>query len=368
MREVLETSLQDRFFIAVPGLNLYSGDTCAVNFQLFARHPRTLHSFAANQFTMPAVRRNSRLKANDDTGFGANPENFGGRFVNRDGSYNVRKEGVPFLRRFSLFHTMLNMPAGKFFGTLFLFYLCINFLFAWIYFIIGRSQFQGIFVSGFGPVFKEMFFFSTETFTTVGYGRVNPAGDAANSVAATESMLGFLSFAIATGLIYGRFSKPKAFLLFSKEALISPYRDGKGLMFRFATYKDNHTLTNLDIKVTAAMLMEENGERTFKFYDLDLERSHVESLPMNWTIVHPLSEKSPLNDYTAEDLKLADVELYVSVRGFDDVYSNIVQQRTSYTFEEILFNRKFVQMYHESENGRTTVVELHKLHTHTEVE
>jgi inward rectifier potassium channel len=138
-------------------------------------------------------------------------------------------------------------------------------------------------------------------------------------------------------------------------------------MFRFATYKDNHTLTNLDIKVTAAMLMEENGKRTFKFYDLDLERNHVESLPMNWTIVHPLGENSPLNDYTAEDLKLADVELYVSVRGFDDVYSNIVQQRTSYTFEEILFNRKFVQMYHESENGKTTVVELHKLHEHREV-
>jgi inward rectifier potassium channel len=88
---------------------------------------------------------------------------------------------------------------------------------------------------------------------------------------------------------------------------------------------------------------------------------------MNWTIVHPLDEKSPLNDYTAEDLKSADVELYVSVRGFDDVYSNIVQQRTSYTFDEILFNRKFVQMYHESENGKTTVVELHKLDEHREV-
>ena len=133
-------------------------------------------------------------------------------------------------------------------------------------------------------------------------------------------------------------------------------------MFRFATYKDNHTLTNLEIKVNVAMLLEENGKRTYKFYDLDLERSHVESLPMNWTIVHPLDEKSPLFDFTANEMKKADVELYVSVRGFDDVYSNIVQQRTSYTFEEILFNRKFVQMYHESENGRTTIVELQKLH------
>src|SRR5438309_6635365 len=116
-----------------------------------------------------------------------------------------------------------------------------------------------------------MILFSTETFTTVGYGRVNPVVDTANSVAAIESMLGFLSFAIATGLLYGRFSKPKAFLLFSKNALISPYREGSALMFRFATYKDNHTMTNVDIKVNVALLVEENGKATYKFYDLDLE-------------------------------------------------------------------------------------------------
>ena len=316
---------------------------------------------------MAIERRPSQLIANDNTGFGTNPDNYGGRFVNRDGSFNVRKEGVPLLKRFSLYHSMLNMPVAKFFGALFLFYLCINFLFACIYFFIGKGQFQGILASTYPDIFKEMFFFSTETFTTVGYGRVNPVGGAANSVAATESMLGFLSFAVATGLIYGRFSKPEAFLLFSKHALVSPYQNGKALMFRFATYKDHHTLTNLEIKVNVAMLLEENGNRSYKFYDLELERGHVESLPMNWTIVHPLNEKSPLNDYTPEDMKKADVELYVSVRGFDDVYANIVQQRTSYTFDEILFNRKFVQMYHESENGRTTIVELHRLHEHAEI-
>ena len=316
---------------------------------------------------MTIDRRHFHLKANDDTGFGTNPDNYGGRFVNRDGSFNVRKEGIPFLKRFSLYYSMLNMPAGKFFGTLFLFYLCINFLFAWIYFFIGKGQFQGILVSTPPDIFKEMFFFSTETFTTVGYGRVNPVGSMANSVAAMESMLGFLSFAVATGLLYGRFSKPRASLFFSKQALVSPYRGGKALMFRFASYKDNHTLTNLEIKVNVAMQLEENGKSTYKFYDLDLERSHVESLPMNWTVVHPLNEKSPLNEYTPDDMKKADVELYVSVRGFDDVYSNIVQQRTSFTFEEIIFNRKFVQMYHESENGKTTIVELDKLHEHVGV-
>ncbi|HVY76788.1 MAG TPA: ion channel [Puia sp.] len=309
-------------------------------------------------------RRHFKFKTNNDTGFGFNPENFGGRFVNRDGSFNVRKEGIPFLKRFSLYHSMLSMPILKFLGTLFLFYLGANFVFAWLYFFIGASQFQGIVSTNSWAFFKEMFFFSTETFTTVGYGRVNPTGEAANSVAAIESMLGFLSFAVATGLIYGRFSRPKAFLVFSRSALISPYREGKGLMFRLASYKDNHTLTNVEIKVSAAMQVEENGKMIYKFYDLNLERNRVENLSMNWTIVHPLDEHSPLYSLSSADMKQFDVELYVSVRGFDDVFSNIVQQRTSYTYEEILFDRKFVQMYHESKNGRTTIVELDRLDEH----
>ena len=316
---------------------------------------------------MALTRRHGHIKANDDTGFGGNPDNYGGRFVNRDGTFNVRKEGIPFFRRFSLYHTMLNMPTWKFYGTLFTFYFSVNFLFACIYFFIGITQFQGVLaVSGFA-YFKEMYFFSTETYTTVGYGRVNPIGDSANSVAAIESMLGFLSFAIATGLLYGRFSKPKAFLLFSKDALVSPYRNEKALMFRFATYKDNHTMTNVDIKVNAALLVEENGKSSFKFYDLDLERNHVETLPMNWTVVHHLTPESPLFELTGEDMKKADLEIYVSVRAFDDVYSNVVQQRTSYTYNEILFDRKFVQMYRESADGKTTIVELHRLDEHKEV-
>jgi inward rectifier potassium channel len=284
--------------------------------------------------------------------------------MNRDGTFNVKKEGLTFFRRFSLYHSMLNMPNWKFYGTLFAFYLLVNFFFACIYFFIGPSQFQGILASGQLGTFKEMFFFSTETFTTVGYGRVNPVGDSANAVAAIESMLGFLSFAIATGILFGRFSKPKAYLVFSRQALVSPYRGGKALMFRFAAYKDNHTLTNLDIKVNAAMVLGDDGKSVFKFYDLELERSHVESLPMNWTVVHPLNADSPLFEYTAEDMKKTDLEIYVSVRAFDDVYSNIVQQRTSYTYDEILFDRKFVQMYRESKDGKTTIVELHKLHEH----
>ena len=313
------------------------------------------------------TRINPFSKINNDTGFGNNPGDYGGRFVNRDGSFNLEKEGIPFWDKFSVFHTMLNLPRWKFIGLIIAFYLVINFLFACIYFFIGVDQMGGMIGNTRWEMFKEMYFFSTQTFTTVGYGRVNPIGDAANFIAAIESLSGFLSFAIVTGLIYGRFSKPKAYLIFSDEALVSPYQDKTALMFRFASYKDNHTLTNVEIKVNIGLQIQENEKPVFKFFDLELERSRVESLPMNWTVVHPIDDKSPLKGFTEEDMKAADIEVYVLVRGFDDVYSNIVLQRTSYTYAEILLDRKFVQMYRESKDGKTTILELHKLNDYIEV-
>lgn len=302
-----------------------------------------------------------RLKENNDTGFGTNADNYGGRFINRDGTFNLRKEGMTFIQRYSIYHHMLTLPRWKFAGVIVVFFLLINFVFAAIYLLIGIQQLQGVIATTPWGKFKEAYFFSTETFTTVGYGRVNPVGDAANLVAAIEALSGFLSFAIATGLMYGRFSRPHAFLVFSDYALISPYRGGAALMFRFAPYKDNHALTNVEIRVNVGLKVQVDGNAEYRYYDLALERNRVESLPMNWTVVHPIDEKSPLLGFTSDDMQAADVELYVLIRGFDDIYSNFVQQRTSYTYAEIRFNKKFVPMYRESKDGKTTILELHKL-------
>ncbi len=314
-------------------------------------------------------RINPFSKINNDTGFGNNASSYGGRFINRDGSFNLRKEGMSFFNRFSIYHSMLNLPRWKFITLIVVFYLCINLLYTILYLLIGTDgQFQGMIAATEWQKIKEVYFFSTETFTTVGYGRVNPVGDAANFVASIEAMSGFLSFAIATGLIYGRFSKPKAYLAFSEHALVTPYQDKTALMFRFVSYKDNHILTNVDIKVNIGLKVQENGKEVYKFYDLSLERSHVESLPMNWTVVHPIDDSSPFMGFSFEDMKTADVELYVLVRGFDDVYSNMVLQRTSYTFDEIKFNKKFIAMYRESDDGKTTILELHKLNEYKELQ
>jgi len=137
-------------------------------------------------------------------------------------------------------------------------------------------------------------------------------------------------------------------------------------MFRFAPYKDNHTLTDVQIRVNIGLkVLQDDLTEEYRYYDLTLERSKVESLPMNWTVVHPMDENSPLRDFTYRDMAAADVEIYVLIRGFDDVYSNFVQQRTSYTYQEIKFDGKFVPMYRESEDGKTTILELHKLNEYT---
>jgi inward rectifier potassium channel len=301
------------------------------------------------------------LKMNNDTGFGTNADSYGGRFINKDGTFNLRKEGMSYFKRYSIFYDMLTVPLWRLTLIILAFFMTINLVFAIIYLLIGLQQLQGVIATTPWGKFKEAFFFSTETFTTVGYGRVNPIGGAANLVAALEAMCGFLSFAIATGLMYGRFSRPHAYLIFSEKALISPYKDGAALMFRFAPYKDNHTLTDVQIRVNIGLKVAMDGTTEYRYYDLDLERTRVESLPMNWTVVHPLDAKSPLKSFSWEDMQTADVELYVLIRAFNDIYSNFVQQRTSYTYKEIEFNRKFVPMYRESKDGKTTILELHKL-------
>jgi inward rectifier potassium channel len=324
-----------------------------LNLNLFFKH---------TTMSMRSFRKvNPLLKANNDTGFGSNVNSSGGRFINKDGTFNLRREGISPFRKISIYQKMLAVPTWKFICIILIFYFVLNLFFTAIYLLIGADQLQGMIAHSGWARFKEVFYFSTQTFTTVGYGRVNPVGDAANIISSIEALSGFMSFAIATGLIYGRFAKPKSYLLFSDNALISPHHGGTALMFRFVTYKDNHTLTNVEIKVNIALKEEEHGKPVYKFYDLDLERYKVESLPMNWTVVHTIDEKSPLSGFTMDDIIVADVELYVLITAFDEVFSNPVLQRTSYTYREMRFDAKFVPMYRESADGMTTILEMHKL-------
>ena len=175
---------------------------------------------------------NFRAKAVVNTGFGNNNSSYGGRFVNKDGLPNVEKRGLSYFQRFSWFHTMLQLPNYKFLGLVILFYALVNLLFAVIYLFIGLENLSGMNANTFWEKFGEAYFFSAQTFTTVGYGRINPTGFSASAVSSIEALMGLLSFAIATGLLYGRFSKPKAYLKFSHNAILAPYKNGLAIMMR----------------------------------------------------------------------------------------------------------------------------------------
>jgi inward rectifier potassium channel len=305
-------------------------------------------------------RINSRLKAEDNSGFGTNSNYSGGRFYNRTGNPNVIKRGVGIFDRYSWYHTMLAMPRGKFLSLLFIIYILINILFAGIYYLIGIQHLSGVNSGGSMKNFTEVFFFSTQTFTTVGYGRISPTGFLTSAVATFEAFLGLLSFAIATGLFYGRFSRPQAFIKFSNNAVIAPYKNGIAFMFRLAPYKNNN-LSEGEVKLTLAMRIEENGQMVNKFYGLDLEISKVNAITLSWTLVHAINESSPLYNLTLQDLIAARAEILVFIKGFDEVFANTVVSRTSYVAEEIVWGAKFKIMYHSSDNKEHTIIDIDRI-------
>ncbi len=311
---------------------------------------------------MSSVKKiNPFSKSNPDTGFGVQPNQIGERFVNKDGSFNLRKEGLPLLQRLSLYSNLLDLSWTRFLGIIFLSFLILNAFFTALYFLAGDNQIQGLISTSPWERMKELFYFSTQTFTTVGYGRINPIRDAAHIIASLESMSGLLFFALVTGLLYGRFTRPKAYISFSENALISPYKEGAALMFRMVPYKINHHLTDAHVVINLAITVTEKNKPEFKFFKLNLERSRIDAFNMNWTVVHPIDNESPLLHFSKEDLEASDLELYVQVTGFDHIFSNMVMQRTSYTYKEIIWGAKFRPMYRESPDGATTILELQKL-------
>lgn len=309
--------------------------------------------------------RKTKTTTVDNTGFSNTSGTSGARIVDKNGSVNVRKTGIPFFEQISLFHSLIRMSSGKFLFTVFLFYAITNVFFATIYMLVGVENLQGIvanendLLSG----FQQAIFFSSQTLTTVGYGHISPVGLLANIVAAVESFVGILSFAMVTGLLYGRFTLPKAFLKFSENILVAPYKGQRALMIRFATYKNNH-ITDVEAKMTVAYRAMEDGKKVSKFFTPRLEIDKITSLALSWTLVHVLDENSPFFDMGKEELLNADYEIMYHIKGFDEHFSNIVQQRYSYTREEMIYGAKFLPAFYSEQDGSTTVLELNKLNLH----
>jgi inward rectifier potassium channel len=279
------------------------------------------------------------------------------RTINPDGSFNVRRVGVSW-RAFHPWLHMINLSWTGFALLIACFYGGVNFLFALVYFAMGPDSVIGSAAATEGGRLLNCFFFSGHTLTTVGYGTLAPHGVVANIAAIIEALFGLLGFAIITGLLVARVSRPSARIHYSEKALIAPYQTGTALMFRIANERSNN-LMELEVRVTLMQVIEKAGTLERKFDELALERKSVLLFPLTWTVVHPLDEASPLHGKTAEDLARLQIELIVLVKGFDETFSQVVHSRYSYGADEIVWGAKFVRAFRVEPAGM--LLELDKI-------
>lgn len=301
-----------------------------------------------------------------DLGLGTKVSDQTQRMINRDGSFNVARRGLPFLQSLSVYHTLISTSWWKFNLLLVTSFVAVNCIFTLCYLVIGLEHLAGASGTGILQRFSEAFFFSTQTFTTVGYGRISPDGFLANAVATFESMTGWLYFAMAAGLFYGRFSRPQARIIFSKHAIIAPYRGGTAFEFRIANERNNQ-LIEVEAQVLLAKRERHNGQNRRQFYPLALERTQVTFFPLTWTVVHPINESSPLYGATQESLAASDAEFLILLKAFDDTFSQTVHARSSYSHDEVVVGAKFGTIYTTDVNGKTAVA-LHRIHDIERVE
>jgi len=199
-------------------------------------------------------------------------------------------------------------------------------------------------------------FLSVETFGTIGYGNIYPMGVAPNMIIMFESLTGLFTLALGTGILFARFSRPTAAIIFSQRAVVAPYHGKTGLMFRL-TNKRMNQLIELEAKVLFSRVRA--GARIYD--QLSLERTRVVFFPLSWTIVHPIDEKSPMYGMTHADFVQNDAEFLVLLSGIDETFSQTVHARTSYKPPEIVFGHRFVNIYNRVRPDGTVSIDVRKL-------
>ncbi len=305
---------------------------------------------------MPPNARTTAEPPPSDLGFGSVvTRRRGYRLINRDGSFNVRVRRNNWSHNFFSYHTLLSLSWPRVFGLLIAGFLLVNALFAAAYLACGPDALAGN--DRLDPRARA-FFFSVQTLATIGYGNVTPSTYAANLVVVAESILGLLGLAVATGVVFARFSRPVADIRYSAHAVIAPYGDVTAFEFRVVNGRRNQ-LINVTAIVTVSRFEGEGQNRQRRFHQLPLERTTVAFFPLNWTIVHPIDDTSPLRGWDAAKLLDAEAEFNVLLTAVDETFSQTVHSRSSYTAEEVLFGHRFEMMFAESD--REYVLDFDKL-------
>jgi inward rectifier potassium channel len=318
---------------------------------------------------LPKIRRKNDAP---EYGFGTTSNSAGQRILNPDGTANIVRVGEPKFNFINIYHNLITITWGKFNLMVFAFYFIFNLSFALMYYLIVPDGIGGMQFNNETGRFVEIFFFSAQSLTTVGYGRLYPTGEICSSIAAIESMFGLLGFALATGLLYGRFSRPTAKLLYSKNILISPYnhpnyidKADTALMFRIANARNNQ-LIEIEAQLLFSYNEESNGKISRRFQRLKLEVDKINFLAMTWTIVHPIDADSPLKEINLLDLDKVDAEFLISIKAIDDTYVQQIYARSSYKWQDLIVGARFLSTISTAEDGRTAI-DLRKLDNYEKI-
>lgn len=282
------------------------------------------------------------------------------RLLNRDGSFNSRRVGLGWWESQSAYHTALAMTWPKFLLTSSVLYLAINLVFTLAYLACGAGALDGVAPESLGGPFGRAFFFSIETFATIGYGNISPVGVLPHAVMVVESLVALMSQALITGLLFARFARPSAHIRFSSSMVVSPFRGGTGLMFRIVNTRDNQII-DLTARVNCSWMEHGPNGPMRRFQLLELERATVMLFPLAWTLVHPIDDKSPLRDLTDADLRARSYEFIVLITGTEETFAQQVHARTSYRAEEIAWGAKFRNIFNPADARGMISIDVHRL-------
>jgi len=299
--------------------------------------------------------------AERDLGFGsvvANETRL--RLLNRDGSFNVHREGTGFWHSLSLYHWLLQISWPRFFALVVATYVVINIAFASAFLFAGADALSG---ASPGGRFWRAFFFSVETFGTIGYGNIAPHNVAAHVLMTIEAVTGLLGIALITGILFARFSRPIPRIAFSDRALVAPYRGGRALMFRIANERSSQ-LVDVEARVVLALFDQVDGHATRRFNVLSLERNRVALFPLSWTVVHPIDDASPLHGLSERDLAERGAEFLVLLTASDETFMQTVHARSSYRYDEIVWGARFIDVFAHDRAAHDLTVDISRIHAH----
>jgi inward rectifier potassium channel len=283
-------------------------------------------------------------RLNQDLGLGGKlSERSHARLLNRDGSFNVRRNNLGPFHPYNVYHTLVSLPVPSVVLLMVAGYFATNLLFATLYWLAGPDAIAGAAASPLAR-FEDCVFFSVQTLATIGYGKLVPNTRAANVLVAIEALVGLLGFAILSALLFARFARPTAKIRFSSHAVVAPYQDGWALMFRLVNLR-NHDLTDVHAVVSFARWVDENGTRRRRFDQLALERDVIIFMPLHWVVVHPITGTSPLRGLTAESLAGADPEVVCLITADDETFAQTVHAKSSYDKTDIVWGARFRDMY-----------------------